>query len=197
MSEDGQSHAFKKISSVLGVSDDSDQELAEIEQQLDESLSPEEIEAREKEILMQKRKEETDKLNEEIDKISSLDDDEFIKKSLREIAKKGFKILNVMQQEINDDPRDRAVEVASGTMTAITNAIEALDKYDKGNKHLEQSQQKITLRKQEIENRLGMGHGGEDGFIIANTNDLLKRIAQNAKEDIDQSREIRSEAKEV
>jgi hypothetical protein len=192
-----ESKTFQGISKALGVDSDVDSDFDELEQQLDESLSPEEAEAREKEILLDKRKNAIETLNSEIDAMTTLDDGDFIKETLKKVAKRGFKILNAVQQEIDDDPRDRTVEVAANTMGAITHAVEVLDKFDKGNKQITQSQEKIELRRREVDGRLGGGSGGGNTFIVANTNDLLRQLAHNANEQLDQFNEVEIEATDI
>jgi hypothetical protein len=177
-------NSHEKLSKSLGIDDSGLDELDELQQQLDGSLSPEEIEAREMDVLRQKQKEELAELNSEIEDITnSNDDEEFIKKSLKMVTKKGFKILNTVQKEIENDPRERAIEVASQTMGAITKAVETLDKYNKGETQLKQSKEKIELRRAELENNLGGSNsiGSSNTVVVATTNDIIKQMLEQEK----------------
>jgi hypothetical protein len=175
----GNSH--DKLSKALGIQDDGGlDELDELQQQLEGSLSPEEVEAREMEVMRQKTKDEINQMNQEIADIADCGDEDFIKKALKLVTTKGFNILNTTQKEIENDPRERTIEVASQIMGSITKAVETLDRYNKGETQLKHSEEKIQIRRDELNKNLGPGMGGGDGssntVIFATTNDVIQQM---------------------
>lgn len=147
--------------------DDFDQNLQDLLNSSSTTVDKDELELSEKE-----RKDEINKLKKQLNKLKDMEDEEFVRKTLKTLTVKGQSILAVMQDEIESAPDSRSVEVAAKLISSINESLQNLIEVKQKNRELDIKEKKVDSGGNEI-------HGTQQNIYFQGSfSELVKKVDQ-------------------
>jgi ribosomal protein S13 len=162
-----------KIDSILDISDTM--------KDFDSSPSTKTLQSMKEEEARKRyleRKEESDKVRANLEKVKDLGDERFIKEALKEITTIGLTSLRQMQDEMTLDPTGRMGECMSAMANAVTAAVKQLGDVENDKTKLSLEKRKVDLKEKSATAGLPNGNGAGNVLIIGSMSDALKAIRQ-------------------
>lgn len=164
---------------------DTDKELEKLEESVAalENAAPESAtdlaEASEEE-----RMEEIEKTKKYLSELKELEDESFVKESLRDIIIQGRNIVSIMEREIQSDPRARSVETVAAMFRALNESMgKLLD--------IEFRKQELNIEQQKADNQSGDNVAGNKNVaFVGSFSELVGMMEKDKAVEAEQDAEV-------
>lgn len=167
-------------------------ELEEIEQGLDQLMKEDpEVEQEYMELLDEKeRRQKIEDLREKLKDAKNLEDEDFARGLLREVAAQARVILEIMSGEIEADPDARSVEVVADLVDSVNNTLNSLLELGINKKKLELDERKVDLKEEQNQ----VGGGDTNVLVVGSANDLAEFLESgDVPEEIEEAEVVEDE----
>lgn len=159
-------------------------DLEEIEEGLDALMKEDpQVEQEYMDLLDEKeRRQKIEYLRENLKQAQDMEDEDFARELLREVAAQARVILEIMSGEIEADPAARSVEVVADLVDSVNNTLKSLLDLGIDKKKLELDERKIGLKEQENQ----IGGGDTNILVVGSAKDLGDFLESGDTEQIEE-----------